>query len=718
MSAETKTFSESWYRVAGQRVALRPHVQVRRQIFRGERYYVVHDPFNNQFFRLRPEAYAVVGRLRLDHTVEEVWKECLDSNPEEAPGQEDMLQLLAQLHGADLLQSTLSPDSAKLFTRFKKRRLRLLRGAFTNVMSARFPLIDPHRFLRVVLPLLRLVISPLGAIVWLAIVGFAGKVALDHWPELLRQPEGVLAPSNLPLLYAGMVLLKLFHEFGHASMCERFGGEVHTFGVMLAFLTPMPYVDTTSSWSFRSRWPRMLVGMGGMIAELLVASAAVVVWAATGEGMLHGLAYNMIFIASVSTVLFNINPLLRFDGYYILSDLLEIPNLQTRADEQSKHVVERYLFGSKRSHGPAVTKREAAWLVAYSVCSRVYRFFLFSGILLFLATRYLIVGILVSIACLFSWIVKPIYQLGRYLAFSPRLARRRGRATLVTFSLLFILIILLGVVPVPEHFRAPGVIEAVEFTVVVPETDGQVEKILAQPGSEVKRGDPLVELSDPEIAMRIAATKAQRDETVALREHVMAEHVEDLKPVESRLEAIDKQLRRLEQEQNAQIIRAAHDGTWVAPELSHWLHSWVIRGTELGQVVNQKAFYFSAVVSENDVSRLFEGKTPPAEVRLYAQPGVALKVAEERIIPADQEVLPSAALGWRGGGEIAVNATDRGGVRTREPFFAVKALLQSQSEVALRHGWTGKIRFDLPARPLLSQWVRRFHQLLQKRYGL
>ncbi len=144
MSAAAKTFSESWYRVAGQRVALRPHVVVRRQIFRGERYYVVHDPFNNQFFRLRPEAYAVVGRLRLDRTVEEVWKECLEANAEEAPGQEEMLHLLAQLHGADLLHSTLSPDSAKLFQRFKKRRLRVMRGALTNVMSARFPLLDPR----------------------------------------------------------------------------------------------------------------------------------------------------------------------------------------------------------------------------------------------------------------------------------------------------------------------------------------------------------------------------------------------------------------------------------------------------------------------------------------------------------------------------------------------------------------------------------------------
>jgi putative peptide zinc metalloprotease protein len=718
MSAETKTFSESWYRLAGQRVAVRSHVRVQRQMYRGERYHVLHDPFNNQFFRLRPEAYAFVARLRLDRTVEEVWKDCLETDPEGAPGQEDVLQLLAALHGANLLHSNLSPDSAKLFERHSKRRTREVRGALIGFMSARFPIFDPDALLRTLRPLLERVISPLGGLVWLAIVGVALKVVLDHSAQFADQSQSMFAPGNLVLLYVGLVLIKLVHEFGHAAMCRRFGGEVHVLGVMFVFLTPMPYVDTTSSWGFRSRWHRALVGAGGMIAELMVAAAAVFVWASTAEGAVNALAYNIIFVASVSTVLFNINPLLRFDGYYILSDLLEIPNLQARSDLQIGHLVERYLFGRKQSHSPALTFSEAAWLAFYGVASKVYRFFLFAGILLFLANRYLLLGLLMAVGCAFSWVVKPIFNGLRYLAFSPRLVGRRGHAVAMCAGAAAALVAVLEVIPVPEHFRAPGVIEAVEHSLVSSEVNGRVANIVAVSGSEVKRGQPLVELVDPELPLQIAGTTAQLEETRAMRQRAMDQSVAELKAIDGRIEATEKQLRRFEEQQAALIVRAPHDGLWIAPDLDHYRGTWLARGTELGQVVNPKTFRFSAVVSENDASRLFEGSIRSAEVRLHGQAALALKVREQRIIQAEQEVLPSAALGWKSGGEIAVSVADQAGVKTREPFFAVQALIEPREGVELLHGGSGKIRFEMPSQPLLGQWWRRVMQLLQKHHGL
>src|SRR5205085_6418982 len=165
---------------------------------------------------------------------------------------------------------------------------------------------------------IRLLYSPLGALVWLIVIGAAGKVALDNAQALKEQSQGILDPGNLFLLYVGMVLTKTVHEFGHAFACRRFGGEVHTMGIMFMIFTPMPYVDATSSWSFRSRWHRVVVGCAGMIHELFLAAIATFVWANTGQGALHSLAYNMMFISSVSTLVFNINPLMRFDGYYIM----------------------------------------------------------------------------------------------------------------------------------------------------------------------------------------------------------------------------------------------------------------------------------------------------------------------------------------------------------------------------------------------------------------
>src|SRR6185436_12555238 len=193
---------------------------------------------------------------------------------------------------------------------------------------------------------------------WLAVVGTALKVAFDNWDALRSQSQGVLAPGNLPLLYVGLVLIKALHEFGHAYFTRKFGGEVHVMGILLMIFTPVPYMDASASWAFRSKYQRLLVGGAGMIVEVFFAAIAMFVWANTGQGTVHSLAYNIMFVASVSTVLFNANPLLRFDGYYMFSDLLEIPNLSQRAMQHLRHIGERWLFGLKKSETPARTSWE------------------------------------------------------------------------------------------------------------------------------------------------------------------------------------------------------------------------------------------------------------------------------------------------------------------------------------------------------------------------
>jgi putative peptide zinc metalloprotease protein len=205
--------------------------------FPRERWIILENPFSNQFFRLRPAAYEFVARLRPEKTVEEVWKECLERFPDEAPGQEAVIQLLSQLYLSNLLQYDLAADSAKLFERYEKTRQREKRAKLLNVMFMRFPLLDPDQFLIRTLPVAKLLISPAGAVIWLAVVFFALKLAAENWALLRDQSQSVLSPGNLPLLYAGMILIKAIHEFGHAYFCRRFGGEVHVMGIMLMIFT-------------------------------------------------------------------------------------------------------------------------------------------------------------------------------------------------------------------------------------------------------------------------------------------------------------------------------------------------------------------------------------------------------------------------------------------------------------------------------------------------
>ena len=271
-----------------------------------------------------------------------------------------MLQLLSQLYYADILYYNIAPDKEKLFERYRKRRQKETQSKLLNIMFIRIPLLDPDLFLNRITPVIHKIFSIPGFLVWLLVLFFAGKILVDNFEQALEQAQGVLAPDNLVWLYTGLVIVKVLHEFGHAVICKRFGGEVHVMGVMLMVFSPLPYMDATSSWGFREPWKRMAVGSAGMFVELFIAGLAVFVWAATGQGVLHSVAYNIMFVASVSTVLFNANPLIRLDGYYILSDLLDIPNLSGKATHQLRHLVEKKAFGLKDSVSPAQSKKRSS----------------------------------------------------------------------------------------------------------------------------------------------------------------------------------------------------------------------------------------------------------------------------------------------------------------------------------------------------------------------
>jgi putative peptide zinc metalloprotease protein len=716
MAELTGTFSESWYRIAGQRLYLRADVRVQRQYFRGERWFVLQNPFSNQYFRLRPAAYEFVGRLRPGRTVEEVWQECVQRFPDDAPGQEAVLHLLAQLNFANLLQYEEAVDTTQLFERFKKRRQREITGRLMNLMFIRFPLLDPDRFLVAAMPIVGRLISRGGAVLWAVVVGWALKTVLDHWPEVRDQGQGVLAPGNLMLLYAGLILTKTIHEFGHAFFCRKFGGEVHVMGIMLMIFTPVPYIDASSSWGLRTRWQRALVAGAGMIAELFFAAIAVLVWVNTAPGALHSLAYNMMFVASVSTLVFNLNPLLRFDGYYILSDLLGIPNLGQRANQQLRHGWEYYVFGVKSSTSPALSGREATWLVVFGITSGIYRVIVFAGVLLVVADRFLLLGIVMALICLISWVTVPLGKFVYYLAASPRLDRVRLRAACATFGVVGGLLLLLAVIPFPNHFRAPGVLQAGERTQVINETAGTIRRVLASPGGHVSKGQPLIEMTNPELALDLDAAAARHQEAEFRLRQALSRTNADLMPLRAKLESNARQLLKLKADQELLTIRARHDGDWVAPRVQELVGRRITRGTPLGLVVNPGDFEFVATVPQTDADAAFARHPRNGEVRLHGQVGEVMFVSKWDVVAGGKQTLPSAALGWAAGGAVPVSSDEP--ERAKEPFFEIHAALLDNRAVAELHGRSGNIRFALEPEPLLPRWLRRLWQMLQKRYQI
>lgn len=717
-------FSESWHRVADQRLRLRPSVTIRRQTFRGERWHVAHDEFTNQFFRFREEAYDFVARLDGTRTVDEIWADCVRRRPASAPGQGEVVTLLAQLYQANLLMSDTPADTARLFERHQKRRRQELAAQLFGIFFLRIRLFDPDRLLNRTWPALRWLGTRTAAIGWVLLLLSALALVFGNWDRALDQSQSVLAPGNLLLLYAAFAVAKLVHEFGHAYAVKAFGGQVHTMGIMLLVFTPVPYVDATAAWAFRERWKRVIVGAAGMIPELAYASLAAFVWAYTGPGTVNSLAYNTMVVASISTLLFNLNPLLRFDGYYILSDLTDTPNLQPRSSRQWLHLWEKHALKVNDLESPARTRGEAVGLTVFGIASYVYRLFITFAIILFVADRYFGLGLIAAVLAFTGAVLLPWGKALRYLQREPRIERVRRRAWIIAGCAIGAVLLFLGVVPMPDHFRAPGLVRAANSLDINSPVAGWVREIQAPSATLVAPGQPLMRLESPELDLQIAGARAELVQIIARERQMLAEFPAGIAPMQRRREAVEARLARLLADRGALEVRAPVDGRWVALRTEDWDGLFVARGTRLGEIVGPgPGWEFFAVVAQEDAEALFNAQPKGAGIRFRGSSGRDAVVTSWNVVPGRQEQLPGPALGWNAKGPVRTREDDQRGILADRPFFLVVGRIDS-AEIDAGEGpllWQGRLgvmRFSRPWRPLLLQWGRDLRQLLQTRYQL
>ena len=628
------------------------------------------------------------------------------------------MQLLGQMHQSNLLYHDTPSDSLTIFTRYREHKEREFQGKVLGFLSIRIPLWDPNRWLDGQRGLSHALVSWPMAAVLAALVLWGGATALAQSDRLWNQTEGLFVFGNLVLLYACMAVMKGLHELAHAHVVKRFGGEVHTFGIMLLMLLPLPYVDATGSWSFRDRHARALVGAAGIIAELVLAALGALVWAHTGPGLVNSLAFNVMVIGSVSSLLFNGNPLLRFDAYYVLSDLLDIPNLYQRAGQQWKYLADRYLLGTPRTESPARDARERAWLTGYGALSFAYRVVVFATILLVLADVWLPLAVVFLGTLGVIAVGMPASKLWRHLR-GPATLRNRRRAVAVVAALFLAPLGFLAAWPWPDAVRAPGVVEAQEFTLVNAGMAGRLERIEAPHGSRVVPGQVLVRLSNPELAWEIAAARAAVAEAEVMRNQALEKTPADVASLEQRIAAARDRLADLQAREAELTVRARHAGTWSARELHERLGNWVARGQSLGELVNPAGLRFAAVVSQEQARALFAREPGGAELRLAGQSGEVLVPRQIVLVPYQRERLASPALGWQAGGTVPVRPDDPEGLRAVESFYELQAVFDADAaRVTALHGMTGWLRVPLPPASLFEQGERALRQLLQKRYAL
>lgn len=724
------TYDEHWHRVAPRRLRLRPCVEMFAQRFRGRRWYVVRDALSGKFFRIRPPAYEFICELERSVTVEEAWQRRLEIDPENVPGQGEVVRLLSSLHRAGLLGSDEEGDIEPLADAFAEEKRLEAKQRWSSILFFKLPLWNPDPFLRKTLPWVERIFTRWGALVWLVLLIWGAAEVANQWKAFAAETSGILGFGNLPWMLLTLALIKVLHEAGHAYLCRKFGGEVPETGIMLLLFNPLPYVDASSSSALRSKWKRIAVGGAGMYVELAVAALAAIVWANSGEGAVHRVAHNAVVAASVVTVLFNANPLLRFDGYHMLSDWLELPNLQRNASRMALYLLERHGFGLRSAVNPAEDRREAVWFTTYFFASAIYRTLILVGILLVISVHYLVFGVILALVFAFLWLVMPVVKAVAYLWNNPRLDSCRRRAVGVSVVALLVLFGFFALVPMPYHFRADAVVKAQSYSRVYPQAHGRLMEILVPSGSMVTKGTPLLQLANEELDLAIESVLAERMGAEAQLRWALDEDPVAYQGMQPYLRALEARHARLLEDKESLIVRAPGDGRWLAPEIGLFLGGTLSRGLEIGLVQGEGDFYVSAIIQQDDVSRIFtKDQVHHAEVRVRGQEGTVLGMTDLQALPTERESLPSAALGLLGGGGTAVDTRQsaRGGfgnagqaTRPVQPVFEIRAALDRKDTGALQlvHGQRAVARMRLPAEPLLWQWVRSIRQLFQRTYRI
>ena len=302
-------FREGLPQLSGLRPIFSPQAKITQLRLRGRVWYVAQDPVSLQYFRFGPIEHAVVKLLDGQRTLREAHLELQRQFGAEAPAFQDIVSFVQMMRSANLLQAAEAQDLDALYKRVSKRRSQRRKSFLANFLFLTIPLYDPDRFLARTVEHVRFLFTGWFLAVWVGVVLTGIVLGFAHLGELARPAEGVLSPDNLLLLWLCFVGLKLIHEFSHAYLAKHYGSEVHRMGILFLVFTPSAYVDVTGMWSVENKHRRALVGAAGMMAELFLGSVALFVWLATEPGTIHSLSYNVIFIATVSSVLFNGNPI-------------------------------------------------------------------------------------------------------------------------------------------------------------------------------------------------------------------------------------------------------------------------------------------------------------------------------------------------------------------------------------------------------------------------
>ena len=716
---------------------MRPDLSARRHRYHGRTFWVIKEPVGLNYFRFHEEEYAILGMLDGMTSLEEIKDEFERQFAPQKITYHDLLQFVGMLHRSGLVISEAPGQGKQLVKRRDEKKRRELMGKFTNVFALRFRGVDPERFLNWLYKYTWWFFT-WPAFICCLLLGAAALslviVQFDEFQSRLPTFHEFFGPRNWFWLAIVMGIVKVLHEFGHGLSCKHFGGECHELGAMMLVFTPALYCNVSDSWMLPNKYHRMAIGAAGMYVECVLASIATFLWWFSTPGLLNHICLSVMFICSVSTLMFNGNPLLRFDGYYILMDWLEIPNLRQKSTEVTKRVIMEHCFGIEQPENPFLPQGNQ-WLFAlYTIAAVIYRWVVVFSILFFLNKVFepyglKIIGQMIAVAGLVGLVVQPLWAMWKFFRTPGRMNKMKHERVIATVVVASAVIAVVLFLPLPFSVKCMFEVQPRGAAQVFANTPGRLQEILAKPGQPVKAGDVLVRLSNPELSDQLAELIGERGDAEQLLANLNRQRFVDrtavglIEQAQERLDTLNQQVAEKQREVDRLNITAPIDGIVIpvphrvdkAAATEGRLPGWSgspLSEKNLGahfapndlicQVGNPRQLEAVLLVDQTYIDLVREGQS--VRVLLDANTRTAYDSKIEEIATADLKAM-SPGMSAQHGGRVEAKSDSSGMIRPLSTTYQARAPLdESIGEVQV--GLQGQARVYTGWRSLGSRLYR------------
>jgi putative peptide zinc metalloprotease protein len=506
------------------RIRIRTDLDIAPQKYEGKTYYVVKDPVSLRYYRFEEQEHFIIQKMNGASTLDETQKEFEKRFRPKRLTLEDLESFAQQLLTAGLAHNESPKAGTQLFERRKKRKRSEWMQALTNILYIKIPVYDPDKLLDWMLPWLRWIFTTWFFTLSCGVMLAAVLLVATHFEAFMSKlPDAKMffQFGTVVNMWVALGLVKIIHEFGHGLSCKAFGGEVHEMGALFLCLSPCLYCNVSDAWTLPNKWRRIIISFAGIYVELIIAAISTFIWWNTKSGEFwHEMSMSLMVVCSISTFMFNANPLMRFDGYYVLADWLEIPNLRDRSNRFLKQLVQEHCLGIEVQPEPYMTLSRRTLFVTYAITSYIYRWVVTFSILYWLHKFLEPYGLaalsnMLAVAAAVSMAAWPLYRMGKAIYKRGRLPDMKSNRVTISVGVILLLVAAFLFLPLPiSRVRQTALVmpqTAYIHKVTVPNVEGGaiLEKLLVKDGQPVKKGQVLAVFRSLELENRLSDAESQ-----------------------------------------------------------------------------------------------------------------------------------------------------------------------------------------------------------------